>query len=89
MRGIAFTQESKDRMALRVKWALQKGTLVLPDHRPLLEQMKSVRRLITPSAHARYEAPRDEHAHADKFWALAMAVEATMEGIPELRIRTL
>ncbi|NMC83182.1 MAG: hypothetical protein GYA63_10050 [Armatimonadetes bacterium] len=89
VRGIAFTQESKDRMALRVKWALQKGTLILPDHRPLLDQMASVRRVITTSAHARYEAPRDDHAHADKFWALAMALEAAMEGAPEVRIRTL
>lgn len=89
VRGIAFTQESKDRMALRVKWALQKGTLILPDHRPLLEQMTSVRRVFTSSAHARYEAPRDDHAHADKFWALAMALEAAMEGAPEVRIRTL
>lgn len=74
--ALHFTCELKEAMARQVKRDLQAGILALPRQRSLLEQMHSVRRTLLGSGRVRYDAPVVDSNHADKFWALAMALHA-------------
>lgn len=74
--ALSFNCELKETMARQVKRDLQAGILALPRQRSLLEQVHSVRRTWLGSGRVRYDAPVVDGSHADKFWALAMALHA-------------
>jgi phage FluMu gp28-like protein len=74
--GLHFTGRLKEMMAHEVKRQLQAGALSLPRHRSLMDQLHAVRRTWLESGHARFDAPVVDSNHADKFWALAMALHA-------------
>jgi phage FluMu gp28-like protein len=44
----------------------------------LLEDVASLKRIITPAGNVRYDAPHTDEGHADSAWALALAVHAAM-----------
>lgn len=73
---VQFSTASKEHMASRLKRALQMGTLTLPRHRSLMEQIHMVRRTWTNAGRPKYDAAAVHSNHADKFWALALALEA-------------
>lgn len=87
--AMQFTPARKEEMAKNVKRALQQGRLTLPRHRSLMEQLHRVRRTWTTSGHVRFDAPAEGSDHADKFWALAMAVHAASSMEAVVRVRTL
>lgn len=74
--ALHFNSTLKESMARQVKRDLQAGLLALPRERPLLEQIHSIRRTWLGSGRVRYDAPVVDNSHADKFWALAMALHA-------------
>jgi phage FluMu gp28-like protein len=74
--ALHFDCGMKETMARQVKRDLQAGILALPRQRSLLEQIHTVRRTWLASGRVRYDAPVVDGSHADKFWALAMALNA-------------
>lgn len=74
--GLHFTGGLKEKMAYEVKRQLQAGTLSLPRQRSLMDQLHAVRRTWLDSGRIRFDAPVVDSNHADKFWALAMALYA-------------
>lgn len=72
-----FTNKAKAVWAVNFKLLAQRKKLVIPADRVLLSQIHSVQRTVLPSGAVRYEgrgnASEGKH-HADKFWALALAV---------------
>jgi phage FluMu gp28-like protein len=83
--GCAMQSEDKERMAVSVKRRLEGKSLQLPDDRDLISDIHSIRRIVTQGNKVRFEAPRTSKGHADRFWALALAVDsATTEVAPRI-----
>lgn len=74
----AFTAPAKERMALNLLRLAEAKRLSIPRDPSLMAELHAVRRIPTATG-IRYDAPRDASGHADRFWALALALDG-MEG---------
>lgn len=77
--GFTFTNESKAEMAVNVKLRMQKGLSPIPLDRSYAYQFHSIKRMVTPGKRLVFDTARNEKHHADKFWAFALAHEASIE----------
>ncbi len=74
---VKFTPEVKADLAQRLRLSFEdRKVRIPPDDRALREDLHAVRRVVTPSGNVRYDAERSERGHADRFWALALALHA-------------
>jgi phage FluMu gp28-like protein len=78
---VAFTAAVKHEMALRMKRHFEERTVRIPDHQPLRRDLNAVKRLITAAGNIRFDAERTEAGHADRFWALALALQSAERGV--------
>lgn len=75
---VTFTNSVKEELVVRVKRLLEDGNLVLPDgDRDLIADIHSIRKEVTSAGNIRYDAEQNERGHADRFWAMALAVHAS------------
>ena len=75
---VTFTNAIKEALVVTVKRLLEARRLVLPeDDKGLISDMHSIKKEITIAGNVRYDAERSESGHADRFWALALAVHAS------------
>jgi phage FluMu gp28-like protein len=73
--GVLFTQAAKLEMATALKEAMEDRRLILPaGNAALRSDLHAVRRVAGATGIPRLVAERDENGHADRFWALALAV---------------
>jgi phage FluMu gp28-like protein len=72
--AVTFTQASKEEMASTLRLALEEGRLLLPHSPELLRDLASLRRIAQPGGGFRYDASDRGGSHADRAWALALAV---------------
>jgi phage FluMu gp28-like protein len=78
--GVDFTNLSKRTWATYLKTQAERGNITIPTDRELAYQLHSVKRIVTPDKNLKFDnAPTDKH-HADKFWALALALAAYRSG---------
>jgi len=82
---VTFTSSVKEEMAHKVKRLLEDRALQLPDDKDLISDIHSVRRVVTSAGNFRFDADRTEDGHANRFWALALAVHAATK--PQARTR--
>lgn len=81
--GIGFTGPVKEELAYPVKAAFEDGNLRVPDDKNLVADLRSIRKETTASGNVRFAGERDSNGHADRFWALALALHAgKTAGIP-------
>ena len=73
---ITMTAPVKESLASRILAVFQRGDVSIPDHRPLIDDLHSIQRTVTLSGNVRYAAPREEGSHADRWTALALALQA-------------
>ncbi len=76
--GVTFTMATKARMAALVKDAMERNALEIPDCPEIRKDLHRVRRQVTAAGNVRFAAPRAGD-HADRFWALALALLAAQE----------
>jgi phage FluMu gp28-like protein len=74
--GVTFTGPAKLDLATGLKQRLENGRLRLPPDRALRADLHSVTRETSATGIPRLTAERDGNGHADRFWALALAVAA-------------
>ncbi len=74
MQGAQFSQPSKVMWATNAKMVFQKGLVRLPTEREIGNQIHSIKRIVTASNNVVYDTARNEKHHADKWWALALAL---------------
>jgi len=75
---VTFTNLIKESLVVTVRRLLEARRLVLPeDDQGLIADMHSIKKEITIAGNVRYDAERSESGHADRFWALALAVHAS------------
>lgn len=72
---VDFSLASKEDMATSLRGHLFARTLKLPpDAAELRRDLCSLRRLVTSAGNIRYDAPQTAAGHADRAWALALAL---------------
>jgi phage FluMu gp28-like protein len=76
---VTFTAALKERLAPMVKQAFEERTVRIPDNREVRADINSVKRFVTPAGNVRFDAEHTDRGHADRFWALAMVVNAAAE----------
>lgn len=75
---VVFTPRVKENLAVALRIAFQNRDLLIPPDRGLIRQVHSVRRTVTSAGSARFDAESSGSEHADKFWALALALHAAL-----------
>lgn len=78
--AVTFTMGTKDEMASRLRLRVEDGAIRIPVDAAIRNDWHSVRRSITSTGPARYEAARSGTGHADRFWAACLAVRAAGGG---------
>ena len=73
---VVFTMQSKEVLATGLYQAFADGMIRIPRDEALRRDICSLRRVITAAGNVRYDAPRTGEGHADRAWALALAIHA-------------
>ncbi len=73
---VHFSAITKEDMAVTLRRAFEDRALRIPSSPEIREDIHSVRRSVTSAGNLRFEAARSDAGHADRFWALALAVHA-------------
>lgn len=73
VKRVYFTAKTKEEMAERLKVRFQDKTIRIFKDNDLREDLHSVKRTVTEAGNFRYEGSSDG-GHADRFWAIALAV---------------
>ena len=74
--GVNFTAAVKEHLAYQLKILFESCRIRIPDDRVIISDLRSVKKTVTVAGNIRFDAERDENGHADRFWALALAVHA-------------
>ena len=78
--GVLFTQTTKEALAVQGKKRLEEQRVRLPDTDVIRNSFRSVRKLVTATGQARFDAAHDErYGHGDHFWAYALAESAAQK----------
>lgn len=72
IKGIQFTKKSKEELAYRLKTHVDRHTVRIPRDEALISDLLSLK--ISESY--QLEAQHNKSGHADRFWALALALDA-------------
>ena len=73
---VSFTAPRKQDMAVRMRRHFEERTLRVPQYGALRRDLNAVKRIVTSAGNIRFDAERTEQGHADRFWALALALHA-------------
>lgn len=74
--GVNFNLKSKEEMVTDLYQAFATDMIRIPRDPALIKDILSIRRIITTAGNVTYDAPSTVEGHADRFWALALAVHA-------------
>lgn len=74
--GVNFTAQSKEALAYPVRGTMEDRRLRIPNSGPIRADLRSVTKQVTGSGNIRFTAERTPDGHADRFWALALAIHA-------------
>lgn len=74
--GVKFSLQSKEEMATDMYQGFAAGMVRIPYDEALVKDLISIRRIITDSGNVRYDAAQTADGHADRAWALALAIHA-------------
>lgn len=75
--GVTFTGPVKEDLAYPVRSAFEDGAIRIGfDDDALVSDIRKIRKETTAAGNVRFAADRGEGGHADRFWALALAIHA-------------
>lgn len=74
--GVQFTARSKEEMAYPMRARFEDKTIRIPDTLEIRADIRAVKKTVGAGGAIRFDAARSENGHSDRFWALALAVEA-------------
>ncbi len=74
---VTFTSKAKEELAYKLLYAFQDKNIRIPDDEKLKNDLHSVKRISTSTDVIRFDVERSEtDGHADRFWAIALAIFA-------------
>lgn len=74
--GVTFTAGVKEALAYPLKARFEDAKIRIPDDIEVIADIRSVRKEVGAGGTLRFCAERTSDGHADRFWALALAVSA-------------
>lgn len=75
--AVSFTPKVKEELAFTVKINFDDRRVFIPSEREIREDLHSVKKDVTTSGNIRFDVEKSEASgHADRFWALALALHA-------------
>lgn len=77
---IIFTNRIKEELAYNLRTNFENKRIFIPNDHEIREDLHSVRRTTTTAGNIRFDAEHSENGHADRFWALALALHACGNG---------
>ena len=72
--GVYFTATSKEFMVLNLKAMFEKGLIRIPNDPTLIADIHAIKRKAG-QRRMLYDADRNVHGHADRFWSVALALK--------------
>ncbi|MDR0351766.1 MAG: terminase family protein [Puniceicoccales bacterium] len=77
--GITFTSYIKEALAYLLLTTFETGSIKIPNDPAIRSDLRAIKKEITFSGNIRFHADRSENGHADRFWALALAIHAAQQ----------
>ena len=74
--AVNFSAPVKEALAMPLKASFEDRRLRIAADPEIREDLHKVRKTTTAAGNVRFEGERDDDGHADRFWALALAVHA-------------
>lgn len=74
--AVRFTGPVKEELAYPLRAAFEDKSLRIPRSDAIRADLRSIRKTTTAAGNIRFEADRGPGGHADRFWALALALHA-------------
>ncbi len=71
---VDFTLQSKEDLATTLYQRFVDDSIRLPNLAELRDDLCALRRIVTSAGNIRYDAPHTDKGHADRAWALALAL---------------
>ena len=85
---VMFTNRIKEELAYTVRTNFENRTVFIPKEHKIREDLHSIRRITTIANNIRFDADHSENGHADRFWALSLALHAAGSGSGQINIST-
>jgi phage FluMu gp28-like protein len=85
---VMFTNRIKEELAYTVRTNFENRTVFIPKSHNIREDLHSIRRITTTANNIRFDADHSENGHADRFWALSLALHSASNGSGEINIST-
>jgi phage FluMu gp28-like protein len=77
---VTFTPAVKEELAYPVRAAFEDRRVRIPNVNKIRADLRSIRKETTASDNIRFTADQGKNGHADRFWALALALHAAKPG---------
>lgn len=77
--GVVFTPRVKEALAYPVRSAMEERALRIPYDKHIRADLRQVTKQTTIAGNVRFTAERTPDGHADRFWALALAIQAASQ----------
>ncbi|MDR1890144.1 MAG: terminase family protein [Zoogloeaceae bacterium] len=84
--AITFTPRVKEALAYPVRGKMEDRTLRIPYDPPTRADLRKVTKQTTAAGNIRFTAESTEDGHADRFWALALAIHAAASPAPKTEV---
>jgi phage FluMu gp28-like protein len=78
--GVTFTAEVKESLAYLLRTFFENRVVRIPNDDSIRADLHAIRREVTSAGNLRFSADRGRNGHADRFWALALAIHAFYGG---------
>jgi phage FluMu gp28-like protein len=74
--GVRFTPAVKEELAYPLRAAFEDKNIRVPRNDNVRADLRSIKKVTTAAGNIRFDADRGKNGHADRFWALALALHA-------------
>lgn len=78
--GVMFTTATKERLAYPLRARFEDRAIRIPNDRAVVSDLRAVKKIQSAGGNVRFAADRGVNGHADRFWALALAIDAAQTG---------
>ena len=78
---VTFTAKVKEALAYPVRTKMEDRLLRIPYDKHIRADLRTITKQTTAAGNIRFTAERTPDGHADRFWALALAIEAASGGV--------
>jgi phage FluMu gp28-like protein len=87
--GVNFNANNKEDMATLAKKTMKERRLLLPMKSPeIIQDIRRLQKTVSTAGAVRFNAVRDKFGHADRAWAMMLALNAAVTPVIEIEVRT-